>query len=148
IGGRFDQARDAGKSAVFTRGNILAFDATTGAISTTFAPMVNGEVTSLVLTPDGQNVYVGGNFDRIDAKGPKNLALLSVATGARVPGFTPPSFSGGPINDVQLSNGRLWIGASFATIAGQAQPALATVSPTTGALDPFMGVQLSGLLNG
>jgi PKD repeat protein len=148
MGGRFDQAREAGKSVVLSRGNILAFDATTGVISTAFAPMVDGEVTSLVLSPDGTSVYVGGNFAKIDGKGPKNLALLSVATGARVPGFTPPAFSGGPINDMKLSNGRLWVGGSFATIGVAAQPALATVNPTTGALDPFMGVQLSGLHNG
>src|SRR3954452_16568222 len=108
IGGHFDQVREANKTVVYPRSNILAFAATTGGVSQTFAPVVDGEVTSLQLTPDGKSVYVGGNYAKVDSKGPKNLALLSVATGQRVPGFTPPSFSGGPINDLRLRNGRLW----------------------------------------
>ncbi len=47
-------------TTTYTRTGLAAFDATTGVVSTTFAPTVDGEVTVLEVAADGQSVYAGG----------------------------------------------------------------------------------------
>src|SRR5215210_5777877 len=50
VGGRFDNARPAGAAAgtnLTPRGNLLAYDITTGNLVTTFAPNLNGQVMSV-----------------------------------------------------------------------------------------------------
>ena len=53
VGGNFTQVQAASGGGAVARTNIFAFNATTGALNTTFAPTLNGEVTSLVAAPDG-----------------------------------------------------------------------------------------------
>ncbi len=52
-GGSFTNVRQTANSANIARSRIFAFDATTGAIDTGFVPDIDGDVYSLVATPDG-----------------------------------------------------------------------------------------------
>lgn len=148
ISGTFTQIRAANSSTVLTRNRVAAFDAETGVISNSFAPDADDEVNTVLPGPLPGTVYLAGNFNKIDGKGPGSVALLRVADGSRVASFAPGSFSGGRPNDLRLAGGRLWVGGNFASIGGVAQPALATLDPLTGALDPFMGLVLAGTHNG
>src|SRR5262245_48341468 len=66
VGGLFQSATNHGSpGTVFTRSNILAFNASTGQIDTGFAPVVDGEVFSLMPGPTADTVYVGGQFNHV-----------------------------------------------------------------------------------
>src|SRR5215207_4742920 len=147
IGGQFGQVQAAGSTTTLTRNNILAFNATTGALSTTFVPSFDGEVTSLLVAPDGQSVWVGGFFNTVNGSTSQSLTRLDVANGQRTAGFTPPAMNG-RVKDMRLVGGRLWIAGTFGTVSGAARPALATLNPNTGARDAYMGLNISGAHNG
>lgn len=147
LGGRFSQVSSPNGQTVYNRDNLVAFDKQTGAVSTSFAPRTDGDVTSLVVAPDERSVYVGGRFDTIDGTGPRTLARLRVSDGARWPGFSTPSLTG-RIKDMKLADGRLWIAGTFTHVAGHEQRALATLDPATGGFDPFARNRFADPRNG
>ena len=146
LGGQFSRVRSASSTTEIGRANIVAFNATTGAISS-FAPSFNGEITSIVPSADGQSLYVGGFFTTVNGVASRSLARISATSGANVAGFTAPSLNG-PVRDLRLVRGRLWIAGNFTHVGGVAQPALATLNPTSGARDGFMAQTISGVHNG
>ncbi len=143
----FSQVQPDDDPTILTRNNIVAFSATTGVLSTTFVPSFDGEVTSLLVAPDGQSVYAGGFFNNVNGQASKSLARLTIANGQRVAGFTPPSMDG-RVKDLRMSGGRLWTAGTFQTVAGSAGAGLVTLNPTTGARDAYQGVTFSGVHNG
>lgn len=146
LGGSFTQVSSADGETVYERRNLVAFDATTGEVNTTFAPDPDDEVTSLVVSPDGKSVIVGGFFDAIDGKNVRTLAKVRLSDGSLVEEFKAPDISG-RIKDMKLADGRLWIAGTWKYIAGKIQPALATLHPRTGAFDSYNRLQFSGPYN-
>lgn len=147
LGGEFTRVRSATSTTELARTNLVAFNATTGAISSTFQPNASGEVTAVIPAGDGQSVYVGGSFNTIAGQSTPSLARIRVSDGAPVGGFVVPTFSG-RVKDLRLVGNRLWIAGTFTHVAGKRQPALATVNATTGAFDPYMSLALEGVHNG
>ncbi|CAM3363072.1 PKD domain-containing protein [Nocardioides dubius] len=147
LGGTFDTARNDSSGTVLNRSNLLAFDVTTGLISTTFVPNPNGTVQKIVDAGDGQTVYVGGNFTSINGVARNRIARIRIDTGEVVTGFNAGTVSG-QVRDMALKDGRLWIGGAFTHVANGAQRALATLNPQTGARLPFMTRVLDGTHNG
>ena len=69
VGGRFSNARPAGAAAgtnLTARSNFLAYNLTTGELITTFAPSFNAQVRTVVASPDGTRLYVGGDFTSVN----------------------------------------------------------------------------------
>lgn len=126
------------------RNHIAAFNATTGALSTTFLPSIDGTVYSVIPGPTAGTVFAGGDFSQVNGVAVKYLTLLNVNTGAAVSGFVTPVIAGGRVNDLVLRGTRLYLGGYFAKVAARAHVGLASLNATTGALDPFMNVQLAG----
>ena len=62
VGGDFSQVQNYNTSPIITRNNVFAFDATTGKVSTTFAPNPNSTVYKVQAAADGTSVYVAGQF--------------------------------------------------------------------------------------
>ena len=147
LGGAFTQVSSADGQTVYSRSNIVAFNATTGAVSTTFVPQIDDEVTSLLVSPDGKSVFAGGFFNTVNGKASKSLAKIDLANGQLTAGFTPPAMDG-RVKDLRLTAGRLWVAGHFGTIAGRTQPALATLNPTTGAYDAYQQLVFGGPRNG
>ena len=149
IGGTFTQIQSpTAGSPVLIRNRIAAFDATTGAISTTFAPSMSGEVTAIIPAGDGTSVFVGGKFTTIDAVKASKVARLSVATGARVPGFKVATVGGGAIRDLRLVHGQLVIAGDFTSIGSVVRGQMASLDPASGALTGFLAHTFAGPLNG
>ncbi len=146
LGGNFTQVQAAGSATPVARQNMVSFDATTGAISTTFVPNPDGEVDAIV-PAGGGNIFVGGYFNNVNGSGSPTLAKINATTGAQVTAFKVPKFDG-RIKDLRLVGNRLFMGGYFTTVAGNAQAALATVNATTGAFDPFVGQTIAGVHNG
>jgi PKD repeat protein len=147
LGGQFTQTRNNSSTTVIARSNLVAFDAATKEISTTFAPNPDGPVNVVLPTGDGETVYVGGSFASIGGQARKNLVKVRVSDGAVVTQFNAGNVAG-QVKDLRLSAGRLWVAGSFTHIANTAQKALATINPTTGALNQFMRAVVGGLHNG
>ncbi|TDO43350.1 PKD domain-containing protein [Kribbella sp. VKM Ac-2527] len=147
IGGVFNQIQAASGGPVLARRNLAAFDATTGAISTTFVPNPDGEVTTIIPSGDGTTVYIGGYFNNVSGAGSPSTARINATTGARIATFQAPTLNG-RVKDMRLVGNRLWLAGYFTHVEGQAQAALATVNATTGAYDPFMDLNIAGVHNG
>ncbi|MGZ6753985.1 MAG: PKD domain-containing protein, partial [Nocardioides sp.] len=143
-GGLFTQVSDPMNGTPYTRQNLFAFDATTGLVSQTFNPTVDGQVQQLLPGPTPGTVYVAGDFTKINGKGPNHLQLLDVSTGQAVTSFRAPSTNGGIETMEQLPDDRLFIGGFFTSIGGVPHGQLATLDATTGAFDPFLDIAVSG----
>lgn len=146
-GGLFTQVADPMNGTQYARQNLFAFDATTGLVSQTFNPTVNGQVQQLMPGPTPNTVYVAGEFTKINSKGPNHIQLLDVTTGLAVTSFKAPSTNGAIQTMDLLPGNRLFIGGSFTKMAGVARGQLATLNATTGAFDPFMDITVSGRHN-
>lgn len=135
-GGLFSSAVDGSKT--YVRHNVMAFDATTGAMSETFKPVVDGNVWAVEATTDA--VYIGGEFTSVDGVARSALAKLDPVTGALDPGFQPP-FKGGRIEEVKLVNGRL-------IVAGKSGQKLMALNPVTGKNTGYIDVSITDAIPG
>ena len=143
-GGNFTQVADPMGGTTYARQNIVAWDVTTGLVSQTFNPTVDGEVQQLLPGPTADTVYVAGDFTKINGKGPNHLQLLNVNTGQAVSSFKAPATNGGIETMELLPGNQLFIGGFFTKIGGVAHGQLATLDATTGALTPFMDITVAG----
>ena len=109
VGGRFDIVQNANRTVDYSRNNIVAFDAETGAIRS-FAPNIDGDVWALEATPDG--LYVGGRFKNVDGVRRPAIAKLDLVTGAMDTTFDP-AFKAGRVSEIKMVDGKLFIGGSF-----------------------------------
>jgi hypothetical protein len=116
-GGLFTQVATADDPATpIPRSNIFAFDATTGAIDPNFGPVMDNEVESLAVAPDGLHVFAGGRFTKIDGVAQKSLAKLRPSDGARITQFKGKTNA--RVKDMVQSGGKLYIGGTFSTVDG------------------------------
>jgi PKD repeat protein len=136
IGGDFTQVGG------LTRTSVAAFNKTTGALSS-FAPNVDGVVKAVLPGPTATTAYIGGTFTHVNGAAAQFLALLDLTTGNLVTTFTPPAFNFGYVNDMVARGTRLYVGGTFSKAGGKAHGGLVALNATTGALDPFMNVQLT-----
>jgi hypothetical protein len=132
--GEIGLVQNAARTTSYPRQNLLAFDATTGAVRP-WAPALNKESTALVASPDGRFLYVGGAFSRVDGVVTRSLVKFDLTTGARVTAFRFPF--GGAVNDLELVAGHLVVGGAF-------PGGLLSVNPDTGATDGWLDVTLAG----
>ncbi len=147
LGGSFTTARNDDSQTQVTRNRLLAFDADTGQISTTFRPDPDGAVSAVIPAGDGVSVYVAGSFSSIGGVARTNVARVRVSDGAVITAFDAGSVTG-RVKDLRLAGGRLWLAGMFTHVEGRAQKGLATVNPTTGAFDPYMRLTIAGVHNG
>ena len=147
VGGQFSQVQNYNTSATLTRLNVLAFDATTGKLVSSFAPNPDGTVYKVLPAADGQSVYVAGDFNNAAGAATQgHLFKINVTTGVVDQTFAPQIISG-VIRDMDLVGNHLFLGGKFTHINGIAQKALGTVYADTGKRDPYMNPVLAGLHN-
>ncbi|ADL49681.1 MULTISPECIES: malectin domain-containing carbohydrate-binding protein [Micromonospora] len=144
VGGSFTNAQNRGSSPTpVERRGLLAFDKATGKIDNAFAPVLDGDVTAVIAGPTPGTVYVAGKFNKVGDKNFRKLALLNVADGTPVDGFKGPAFNG-TVNDIALVDGHLLVGGIFTTVTATTnRNGLASLNPTTGAVDDYLTVSLT-----
>ncbi len=133
--GKFSQARPAGAAAGTNetpRSNILAYDITTGALDTAFAPSLNAQGLAIAASADGTRIFVGGDFTSVDGTARYRIVALDATTGAVVANF--PAKADAQVRALTVSGNTLYAGGSFSTASGQARSRLAAFDATTGAL--------------
>jgi hypothetical protein len=118
----------------FSRSNIVAFSATSGVISTSFAPSVNGEVWALA--SDGTSLWIGGTFTSVNGVARRGVAKLNPTTGAVDSAFNA-NLASGKVTELALVGGRLIAGGTF---PGR----LRAVNPATGANTGYLNLSISG----
>ena len=134
-GGLFQKVTDyAGNQ--HTRSNIMAFDATNGAMSETFQPNVNGQVWAIEPTLDGKWLYIGGTFTEVNGVARNGVAKIDPETGAVDTAFDA-TLSSGRVTQVRLVNDRLIIGGTF-------PKKLAALDPATGADTGYINLSIKG----
>lgn len=136
--GRFTNARPFGAAAgteQTARQNILAYDLTTGALVASWAPRLNGQGLGIAVSPDGQRVYVTGEFTQVNGVARYRVAALSAATGALVTTWAPSlNFRARPI---VVTADTVYVGGAFTVANNQPRARTAAFTTTTGALKPF-----------
>jgi len=134
-GGNFANARPAGAAKgtnLTPRANLLSYDLTTGVLNTSFAPSLNGQVKTVVASPDGSRIYVGGTFTTADGQARSRIAAYSTATGALISTFKP--VMGTQVNAIVATNTTVYAGGFFTTANGVARNRLAAFNASDGAL--------------
>ena len=137
-GGRFSTARPAGAAAgtsTTARGNLLAYDITTGNLVTSFAPNLNGQVLSVVASPDGSRIYVGGEFTSANGSSRYRLAAYNTADGSLVSTFRPNlDFR---VRALAVTDSTVYVGGAFSTANGNPRSRLAAFRTSDGGLLPW-----------
>jgi len=146
LGGTFTQVQSVDGSQTYARNNVVAFNATTGAV-TSFDPEPDGAVTTVIASADGQSVYLAGKFNTVSGQTRRKVAQVDLATGDNVSGFRNVA-ANGVVKDMRLVGNQLWVAGAFTSISGSSQAQLATLNATTGAADPFMGLSFAGTKHG
>jgi len=136
MGGSFTQVADAGGTGanVLARSNIVAFDATTGAPLTSWAPSVNGAVYALAVSADGTKIYAGGAFTSVNGTSRPRVAAISAATGVLDKTFKPATVNAN-VQSLLVTGNRLYAGGWFTSIGGVTVGRVARLDATTAALD-------------
>ncbi|MGH3354790.1 MAG: hypothetical protein ACRDOJ_02770 [Nocardioidaceae bacterium] len=130
--GEFSSVRERGAASPVTRNNIFAFDSS-GSISDTFVPGIADRVFDVIPAGDGQSVYVGGSFRRVDGlRRTSRVARIDVDTGQVMTTFRSPGFDS-KVTDLHLANGRLYVGGYFKNVRGVPHTGLVALDPQTGA---------------
>src|SRR5664279_4597638 len=135
VGGSFANARPAGAAPgtnQIPRANVLAYDLSTGALNTAFAPTTNAQVLSVAASPDGSRVYIAGDFTSVSGATRDRVAAFDTATGALIASFAPNVNAG--VKTIIATNDRVYIGGGFTTVNGTARTRLAAVRASDGAL--------------
>jgi hypothetical protein len=136
-GGTFTTVRAPG-GANQTRRFLVAFDASTGALSSTFLPALDGSVDVVAAHPDGRSVIVGGAFNTVNGTSAKKLAKIDVTTGQIDTKWK--ARANGRVRDLVVSGGRLYVGGAFTAAAGVARANFAAFNVTTGLLDTDVNI--------
>jgi PKD repeat protein len=134
-GGSFTTARPAGAAPgvnTTPRANLLAYNLTTGALITSFAPVLNQQVLSVTASPDGSRIYVGGDFTTIDGAARYRVAALNPTTGAVIPSFN--AIIDYRVKAIVATNSTVYVGGGLSTANGVARGKLAAFNASDGAL--------------
>ena len=121
VGGKFTQVGPP-------VGNAVSIDAATGAVDPRY-----GRVTGTVyaVEPDGSGGwYIGGQFTSAQSQPITNLG--HIGADGNLTGWRPTP--GGPVYDIAVLNGVVYIGGSFGVADGVVRNNLAAYDATTGAL--------------
>jgi hypothetical protein len=135
VGGSFTGV-DGSYRAYVAALNITGGTSTTGSLITTWKPAATGMVKSIAPSPDGQTVYLGGNFTKLVGTARAYAGAVTAATGALLP--WAPQLNGTVTSVAEDSaESRVIVGGDFTTFNGVTQNAIGSTNPTTGASEPF-----------
>ena len=109
---------------------------TDGSIDATWTPSVSSTsdgVHHLVRSADGSNVILSGYFTAVNGTARSGLAMVSVAAGAALASWNPPSISGGSIDAIAAASDYVYLGGDL--FCCNQWPLARAAATGTGALD-------------
>jgi len=129
VGGDFTQVRDA-SGVTMNLPYIFAFRRSTGLIETSFDPVLNNEVSSLVGGTDESSVYVGGYFTTVNGQtNRKGITKLDLE-GDRITEFK--GRTNARVKDLALVNDILYVAGTFSKYLSTPIELLVATDATTG----------------
>ena len=135
VGGSFTTARPAGSAPgvnTVTRSNLLAYNLTTGALISSWAPSTNGTVLAIAASPDNSRLYIGGQFTSVNGQTRNRVAALDPTTGAVVGSFRPNADAS--VYAIAASNSTVYFGGLLSQVNGIARSKVAAVQASDGSL--------------
>ncbi len=132
-GGVFTSVRPPGSpvgTGEVARNRIAAFNATTGALITSFNPNANGQVYDVDVSPNGQYLYVAGSFTTIGGQARQRIARLNLPSGTVDTAWSANANS--IVATVISDNNSVYIGGDFTTVKGTARQRIAKLNSTNG----------------
>ena len=135
VAGKFTRARPAGAAAGTSetvRNNLLAYDLTTGALITSWAPSLNAQAFALAASPDGTRIYVGGEFTTVNGVSKLRIAALDATTGALVTAFNARANT--RVRAIATSGSTVYLGGNFSDLNGTARSKVGAVAASNGAV--------------
>ncbi len=149
IGGKFTSVRPAGDPAgtgEVARNHIAAFDATTGALLTTWNPGASGNVTSLAGGTVGTvpTLFVGGAFSKLGTGTHSRIGAVNAATGAVISAFKGKLDK--QVNSLAVSadGSMVYAGGAFTLADGVAHSGLAAFNSSNGSVLASWSPQAGG----
>ncbi len=139
IGGRFSQVEGQ------TQSFLAAVNTATGQLETRFDPVIVGgttEIKAIALSPNGQDLYIGGNFRSVDGVFRNRIAKVDAFTGIVDPTFNPDADA--LIESIAVDSTGVYVGGRFNNIGGANVSNLARLDPVTGAHDQAFNATVSG----
>ncbi len=137
IGGDFTSVRPPGAAAgtgEVARGHLAAFNASTGALITSFNHSISS-VKALAASPDQSTLYVGGDFTNIDGTARNRVASFATSSGA-LTSWNPNSNN--RVSAIAASPTTVYVAGTFTSVGGRASTRIAALSASTGsALSTF-----------
>ncbi|MEO7261960.1 MAG: LamG-like jellyroll fold domain-containing protein [Jatrophihabitantaceae bacterium] len=133
VGGDFTSVRPPGAAAgsgEVARNRLAAFNASTGALITSFNPNVNASVKVLSMSADGQTLYAGGDFTTVGATTRNRIAAFTAATGA-LTSWNPNA--NGRVSGIAATASTIYVAGAFSTVGGRTERRTAALSASTGA---------------
>ena len=151
-GGQFLNARPPGAANGSATGEVsrtylAAFNSATGALITSFDPVIaetgsasGPGVYALAVSPDGSTLYVGGLFNKVNGAYRDNLAAFSTATGA-LTSWQPSAY--GKVNAIapSPSGQQIYIGGGFNELGTSGSAAGIQTRNYAGAVDASGNLQ-------
>ena len=137
--GSFSSARPAGAAAGTNetpRSNLLAYNLATGALVTTFAPTINGQVRQVEASPDGTRLYIVGDFTMVNNTARNRVAAFDLPSRA-LSSFNPNS--NGATLGIDATDTTVYITGTFGRMSNQDRFGAAAVT-RAGALLPWAPV--------
>ncbi|MGI9600933.1 MAG: hypothetical protein ACR2QE_03545 [Acidimicrobiales bacterium] len=142
VGGSFTQITKADGTTV-NQAYMAAYNAHTGALDESFAPVFDREVRSIHVAAGGAAIFVGGKFNNVNGFHRTKIAKLDMA------GNTLAAFranASAVVTGLTVGNGNVYLTGSFKKVDGVDRLYLAAVDSVTGAVDPNFDIPLSGPL--
>ncbi|CAN5125372.1 hypothetical protein BH09ACT1_BH09ACT1_13530 [soil metagenome] len=138
VTGNFTAARPAGVAVggtgTVTRSNLLAYNITTGVLSTTFVHSLNGQGRAIAASPDGTRLYVGGDFTTVDGATHTRIAAFNLTTNALITTFT--ASANAIVRALAATNTSVFVGGEFTSASGTSRSRIASFT-SAGALSTW-----------
>ena len=139
--GSFTQISQGG--VTYPRANIVSFSATAPYAITSWTPSTNGTVNSIQLTSGCTHAYIGGSFTTVDGAAASNIAYIRTYNNTMVQDWAHNASKA--VNTLLLTpNGHLLAGGDFTSINGSNGAYYVSLSPSTGANDGYLNLNISG----
>src|SRR5262249_13979939 len=141
LGGTFTSVAPHAGTGVAHK-SIVAFNASTGALVSTFAPKLDGEVDAIIPGPVANSIYIAGTFTHVNGKA-MHVGLIDATTGATISTWKPATMDSATTS-LRVADGLLFVGGNFTTVGTSHLSGIVALNPTTGALSSYVNLNVAG----